>query len=150
MYMGLYMVFMYKFLCMSIFHTAFQFLSYLREGMTTLQGVPLISWNMFSHLKVPGYRSEEMLNKIRCTFMWTHFPFCKWQRTDTLFQTTYRRLPLHTIATLYLYLIGLQGLPVSYEKMRLPTQHSQASLPWIVQILMEWLMWLCRKFPCCN
>ena len=149
--MGLCMVFMYNFLHMSIFHSAFQFLSYLRRKKndnTARCSVDL--WTMFRRFKVPGYRSEEMLNKIWCTFMRTHFPFCKWQRTDILIQTTSRRLTINTIATLNLYLMGLQGLPVSYEKMRFPTQHSHASLPWIVQILMEWLIWLCRKFPCCD
>jgi hypothetical protein len=48
---------------------------------------------------------------------------------DKLIQITQRRLTLHTIATLYLYLTGLQGLPVSYKKMRIPTQYSHPSLP---------------------
>jgi len=30
--MGLYMVFMYNFLCMSVFHSTFQFLSHLGGG----------------------------------------------------------------------------------------------------------------------
>jgi len=48
---------------------------------------------------------------------------------DKLIQITYSRLTLHTIATLYLYLTSLQGLPVSYKKMIFLTQYSHASLP---------------------
>jgi hypothetical protein len=145
------MVFMCKILCMWTFHSVFQFLSYLRgNNMTTLQGIPLVLWTPFWHFKVPGYRSEEMLKKIWCIFMWTYLPICISHRNDKMNQTIHSRLTLHTTATPYLYLRGLQALPVRYKKMRFPTQHSHASLPWIVQIPMEWLMWLCRKFPCCD
>jgi hypothetical protein len=108
-YMDLYVVFMYNFLCMSTFHSAFQFLPYLRgNNMTTSQGILLVLWILSWHFKVPSHRNEEMLNKVWCIFMWTYVPICKWHRNDMLNHTTYSRLTVHTTATLYLYLTGLQ------------------------------------------
>ena len=129
--MGLYMVCTYNFLCTSIFHSPFQFFPIWGEKIWQHYKVFRCFVNSVLAFKVPGYRSEEMLNTTWCIFISAHFPFCKWQRTDILIQTTYSRLTLHTIETTYLYFTGLQGLPVSYEKMRFTTQNSYASLPWI-------------------